>query len=351
MRMPESVSSLSLTAVDAVLVTHQASLRYVTGGFSGSGMALLTADKRFLLTDASQAAWAEQQASDFEVVALGASESLRRKAAALVRSLHLQTLRYEERTISLRRYAAMADTIGGETALLPLGHALDKLRMVKTPEELQCIRAACRVTSRAMQRTVETLHTGETERQIAQRLNIMLLEEGAEELAFPTQVLSGERGAMIHAPESDRPLAPDELVTLDGGASVGGYCADMTRTVCKAADGTLCRSRAEEALQELYAQLVQRLRPGESCGELAQWVNEDLLSRGYAALPHALGHGVGLEVHELPRIVPGSRECLQPGMVIALEPAVYEGDTAFRREDTFLITDSGCEPLTGVSFD
>lgn len=351
MRMPEGISSLSLTAVDGVLVTHQASLRYVTGGFSGSGLALITADRRFLLTNASQAAWARELATDFEVVGLGASESLRRTAAALVRSLHLQTLRYEEKTITLRRYAAMADTIGGETALLPLGHALDRLRMVKTPEELRCIRAACEATSRAMQRTVETLCTGETEREIARRMNRLLLEEGADELAFPAQVLSGGRGAMIHAWPSQRRIQADELVTLDGGASVNGYCADMTRTVCVAADGTRPRDRAEEALQELYHQLVQHLRPGEGCGELAQWADEYLLSKGYAPLPHALGHGVGLEIHELPRIVPGSRECLQPGMVIALEPGIYGDGMAFRREDTFLITDRGCEPLTGVSFD
>jgi Xaa-Pro aminopeptidase len=317
--------------IDALLVTHLPNIRWLTG-FTGSAAVLLVArDRCTLITDFRYAAQAPGEVgSAAEVIIDRASvwDRLRRvleahTPVALAVESHIMPVRDAERVSSIFRGRVM-----------PLADAVEQLRQVKDDIEVAAIRAAAALAAEALAEVLPTVTVGTRELDVAARLELALRRRGSEWHPFPTIVASGPRAALPHARSSARPVERGEFLLIDFGAQVDGYCADITRTV---AVGPV--DDRQRAVYDLVREAQLRARDGIRAGitgRAADALARDLIdSRGYGdAFGHSLGHGLGLEVHEAPRLAATAEVPLPVGAVVTIEPGIYlSGWGGVRLED------------------
>jgi Xaa-Pro aminopeptidase len=328
--------------VDALLVTHLLNVRYLTG-FTGSNAALLLLrdGSAVFATDGRYVTQAATEVPDLETVdTRQVGPDLARRAAAD----SVARLGIEADHVSVSAFRGLEEATGGP--LTPLNGLVENLRMVKDDTEVAALREACAITDVAFAAVIETLLPGVTEQDVAWTLSSLMRDGGAEALAFDSIVAFGPHSAIPHHRPTDRPLATGDLVKLDFGARYAGYHADMTRTVVV--------GPPQPWQTELHSQVAQvqqacreRTRPNATPAELGSLAQDRIEALG-RRLVHGLGHGVGLEIHEDPFLMPASpaRE-LAEAMCITVEPGIYLPDHGgVRIEDTVLVTSSGNEPLT-----
>ena len=334
---------LSERELDAVLVTKEVNLHYFSGFRGDSTVLIVTADHLTLVTDSRYTEQAAEEASAFEVVEQ--TGGLYQKAAALLKEYRVKTVGFEGNVLTYSAYMQLKELLAGiafETAL-----NLDVLRQVKDADEIALIRRACAIADAGFAHILSYIQPGMTELEVAAELEHHMRTLGSERPAFPTIIASGVRGSLPHGVASDKVIARGELVTMDFGAVCAGYHSDITRTICV--------GRADARQRELYDAVLtaqQRalaaLRPGVTGIEV------DRVARDYLAehnlnqyFGHGLGHSLGLEIHEEPRLSKAGKDVLQPNMLITDEPGVYIPSWGgIRIEDTVLITVDGAEPLT-----
>jgi len=229
---------------------------------------------------------------------------------------------------------------------------VERLRMVKDGDELQRIRAAVALGATLFDRALEVLHPGVKEVEVAAEMEYAARQGGAEEMSFPTIIASGARSALPHGRASEQLIRAGGFVVCDFGVILSGYCSDETRTVWVGAVPEDAR-RAYEAVKEAQQAAIDAVRPGIAVGEVDAAARKVLRKAGLGRyFTHSTGHGVGLEIHETPRVADGQREVLQPGMVITIEPGVYfPGKWGVRIEDMVAVTAGGCEVMTATSKD
>lgn len=229
---------------------------------------------------------------------------------------------------------------------------VEKLRMVKDDCELEQIRAAVRIGATLFERALEVLRPGVKEVEVAAEMEYAARLAGAEEMSFPTIITSGARSALPHGRASSQVIERGGFVVCDFGVILSGYCSDQTRTVWV---GDLVDEArvAYEAVREAQVAAVRAVRPGARVGEVDAAARKVLTDEGFGPnFSHSTGHGVGLEIHEAPRVANGQKEVLKPGMVITIEPGVYfPGKWGIRIEDMVVVTATGCEVLTPTSKD
>lgn len=228
-----------------------------------------------------------------------------------------------------------------------IGPGISALRAVKDRAEQDRLRRAATLTDRALDYFLSRLREGVTERQLAAELEGFIVEELGAEPAFPTIVLAGENTALPHGRPGSRPVREHEPVLVDFGVAVEGYRADLTRTVVLGDPPPEVRA-LHDAVRRAQEAAVRRLAPGVPVGEVDREAREALRQAGWEGyMPHRLGHGLGLEIHEAPFLVSGGRDMLLPGHVVTVEPGLYvPGVGGVRVEDDFLLTPEGVEPLT-----
>jgi Xaa-Pro aminopeptidase len=336
--------------LDAVLITTADNRRYLSG-FTGSAGTLLigTATAR-LLTDFRYVEQASSQSPDFEVVqTVGAGWSTVAERAALD---GVQRLGFESEDVTVDAYeqlrAALAEA-GPSIELVPLKGFVETLRQVKDMAEVEILRRAVEIGDRAFERVAAGLRPGVTEREVAWRLEVAMREHGAEGLSFPIIVAAGPNGAMPHHRPDDRPIAAGEPVVIDMGCRVDGYCSDMTRTVVL--------GRPDARFWEIY-NLVLRAQQTCVAGLKAGMTGNqgDALARDVIAAAghgdhfgHGTGHGVGLAIHESPRLTftAGGASPLPVQTVVTVEPGVYlPGWGGVRIEDMVVVGEARCQVLT-----
>lgn len=229
---------------------------------------------------------------------------------------------------------------------------VEKLRMVKDKDELQRIRTAVVLGAKLFDRAVEVLRPGIQEVELAAEMELAARRGGAEEMSFPTIIASGARSALPHGRASNQKIPSSAFVVCDFGVILSGYCSDQTRTVWVGKASEEGR-RAYEAVREAQQAGLEAVKPGITVGEVDSAARKVLQKAGLGRFfTHSTGHGVGLEIHESPRVAKGQREVLQPGMVITIEPGVYfPGKWGVRIEDMVAVTNGGCEVLTPTSKD
>jgi Xaa-Pro aminopeptidase len=229
---------------------------------------------------------------------------------------------------------------------------IERFRMVKDGDELARIRAAVALGARLFDRALEVLRPGVKEVEVAAEMELAARRGGAEGMSFPTIIASGARSALPHGRADDRAIAPGGFVVCDFGVILSGYCSDQTRTVWVGPVPEEAR-QAYEAVKEAQQAAVDAVRPGIAVGEVDAAARKALRKAGLGRyFTHSTGHGVGLEIHESPRVAGGQREILQPGMVITIEPGVYfPGKWGVRIEDMIAVNAGGCEVLTPTSKD
>ncbi|MBR3630225.1 MAG: aminopeptidase P family protein [Oscillospiraceae bacterium] len=333
---------------DCALVTDDINRRYLTGMKSSAGYVLVFPEEAYLIIDFRYIEKAHEIVKTCTV--LQQEPGVLRQLGSLMRRHGAKTCALESMSLTLQR----ADTfrkIEGVEFLTDntLSQALYDLRTVKEPEEIVRIKAAQQIAEEALERLLQTLHAGMTEREVAIELDFNMRRLGAEDLSFETIALTGAHTSMPHGVPDDRVIEPDSFVLMDFGAVVEGYHSDMTRTVCV---GT-----PTEEMREIYHIVrtaqnagLAAARPGITGRELDAAARDIIRDAGYGdAFGHSLGHGVGLEIHEYPVAAPSRTQILAPGNVVTIEPGIYlPGKFGIRIEDFVQINENGCENLTKI---
>jgi Xaa-Pro aminopeptidase len=330
---------------DALLVTNLVNVRYLTGFTGSNGMALIGPDMRAFATDFR---YVEQAAHEVDASfdRLPASQDLLEAISAALRSGQLR-VGFEEAHLSVRDHARLRDRLPDAIELVGLHGVVERLRAVKAPEEIAAIREASALADEAFEELVSRGMVGRIERELATELEYAMRRRGAERPSFEAIVAAGSHGALPHARPRDTEVNDGDLVVIDWGAQLGGYCSDCTRTV---AAGHVNGRSAEIYQLVLEAQLrgLSAVAPGAAGRAVDAVAREMIEAAGHAEhFGHGLGHGVGLEVHEDPRLAQRSDAVLEPGNVVTVEPGVYvPGELGVRIEDLVVVSEEGCEILT-----
>ena len=334
-------SFLAVMRADGAVIHRPENMRWLTG-YTGEGCLFMAGEKRLLFTDSRYIEQAHRQAGEWDVVQITVQASYPARLAEAAAGQGVRSLLLETDYLTFDDYQAYAAALEG-VELLPMGDLLRRLRRVKDARELSAIRRAADIASRAFMNILPRIHEGMTERQVQRILEFEMLECGSEGTAFETIAAAGPNGALPHARPSVRPIQRGELLTLDFGATCEGYRSDMTRTV-----GI---GKVPQALRDVYETVrtaqqmgLEALAPGRACREVDLTVRAYVDERYPGAFGHGLGHGVGLYIHEEPRLSTTSEDVLEPGHVVTVEPGVYiPGLGGCRIEDTVIITGAGTE--------
>jgi Xaa-Pro aminopeptidase len=304
---------------------------------------LITAERAMLFTDPRYATQAPQQSDCDVIVAKG---PLLVEVTKWIRRLKLRALVIEQNRVSFEEYKHLKELLTG-VRLVPVPGAVEVLRMVKSESEIGTIRASVRLNSIALEQALDAFHPSMTEVDLAAEIEYRMRLLGADGTAFETIVASGERTALPHAHPTNHPIQSNQLLLVDMGANVAGYASDMTRTHALGKLNAKTR-RMYKAVLESQLAAIDAVKPGASCASVDRAARSVLRSYGFEQFfIHSTGHGLGLEIHEGPRVGSKERTKLEPGMVITIEPGVYqEGLGGIRIEDTVLVNESGCEVLT-----
>jgi Xaa-Pro aminopeptidase len=335
-RRPERQTALRIAldrdGLDGLLVTHLPNIRYLTGFTGSAALLLLRADATILISDFRYAAQAPAEVGTTTLVEIDQRsvwERLGRLLAARpVGSLgieaHSLTVRDAERVSSLTR-----------ARVVPTVDLVEGLRVMKSPEEVAAIREAAVLAQEALAEVLPEIRPGQQEIDIAARLEGALRRRGSEWHPFPTIVASGPRSALPHARTSDRVVQAGDLLLLDFGAQVKGYCADLTRTVVVGARADERQRTVYQLVQSAQRRAIDHLRPGMLARDGDALARDIIAARGFGdAFGHSLGHGLGLEVHEAPRLAPTSDAPLPEHAVVTVEPGIYfPGWGGIRLED------------------
>jgi Xaa-Pro aminopeptidase len=348
-------AELRSRGLDRLLVGTGANLRYLTG-FSGSnGLAVIDATARGehrFFTDFRDATQSSGQVSAVFEREIAPADLLEAAARALGPGggAGERRLGFDDAATSVKQHARLAELVGEGWELVPCGGAVEALREIKSEQEIRAIRAASELADAALRTTLEAGLAGRTERAVAIELELALRSLGAQAPSFPSIVAAGEHGALPHAEPRDAPIPRDALVTIDWGAYLDGYCSDCTRTYATGRPGGQALATYALVLQAQEAALAA-LRPGVSGRDIDAVAREIIEGAGHAEhFGHGVGHGVGLEIHEGPRLSrTAGEEPLRAGNVVTVEPGVYvPGRLGVRIEDLAVLRDGGCELLTAL---
>ncbi|RJQ45529.1 MAG: aminopeptidase P family protein [Gaiellales bacterium] len=334
-----------------MLVSGIFNVRYLTGFTGSSGCVLITPRKRYFFTDFRYRQQAAREVRDHEVRIVGGPALTGAARYAMARRIRLGVLGIEGADVSQRSYRELRSILKG-IRLRDVSGTIERMRAVKSGREIRLIEQAAAICDRAFGRLVRKQVTGRTEKEVAWLLEGWMRQDGSEPLPFEIIVASGPRSALPHGVASDRVIGPNELVVIDMGARVRGYCSDMTRTF---ATGRLSARRLamHETALAAQAAALKAVVPGAPCAEVDSAARKLIEGEGYGeAFGHALGHGVGLEAHEKPTLAPRSRERLSAGMVVTVEPGIYLPRTGgVRIEDTVVVGPGGPRALTRFARD
>ncbi len=334
--------------LSALLLTKRENVFYLTGFRGSAGVAVAGPSDWVLFVDPRYTLQAREQARGVKVVE--ERQGLLKAAGRWLRKTKPGRIGYEDFSVSCHERSLLENELPKAVRLKPVGELIEEMRAVKGPEEIECIRQAANVTAEVLQEVMPQVRPGAREADLAAEIEYRMKQKGAEGAAFETLVASGPRAALPHATASAKALEKGELVILDLGAILRGYAADMTRTVYLGRPPQRVREYYE-AVREAQAQAVAAIRPGRRGLEIDGVARRALAERGLARyFTHGTGHGVGLEIHEKPRLARREKARLEAGCVVTAEPGIYlEGFGGVRVEDTVLVTSEGAEVLTTAS--
>jgi Xaa-Pro aminopeptidase len=338
-------------AIDALLVTRLPNVRYLTGFTGSAAMLLVRPDDALLVSDGRYGEQARTQlhesgaAARVEIRATVAEQ----RAVLAAAAVGVARIGLEDHGVSWAQQRELADAFAsaGAGEVVPAGALVEDLRRVKDDGEIDRIAAACAIADDAFAALLPRLAEGPTEREFALALEFAMRERGATHMSFDPIIAAGPNGAMPHSRPTDRPIGRNELIVCDFGCVVDGYCSDMTRTVSVGDPGPDARRlydlvlASQQAGRDAVSFAVECVAVDRACRDV-------ISDAGYGeAFSHGTGHGVGLEIHEAPRVAATAAGTLLVGDVVTVEPGVYlPGVGGVRIEDTVVVTASGSRPLT-----
>ena len=349
--------SFSALNADALLVTHLPNIRYLCGFTGSAGILLVEHARATLFTDSRYTLQARQEVYDAST-AIAAHGLIRAVAEALKGRRGAIRLGIAPAQVTVAQKTALQLAAGARVRWLAAPDLIERLRAVKDPDELARMRQSARLISDVWTASVRQIKPGVSELAVAAEIERSMKLQGASGPSFETIVASGPRSAWPHARPTPKLLRKNELVVLDQGAILRDYCSDMTRTVFLGRSSVGARAGVRNKVRSLYAAVLEAqeaamaaIRPGISAASVdvaARKVFKRLGLERY--FTHSTGHGLGLEIHEMPRLGRGEETLLEAGMVVTVEPGVYvERLGGIRIEDEVLVTSQGAEVLTSAS--
>ncbi len=346
-RLGELQSRLEQHRLDSFLITHLPNVRYLCGFTGSAGVLCVTQRDAIFFTDGRYAEQAGVEVQGAKITIRKGKSGMASAIEWLLKrdSLHRVGIEPSRMNVAERDVIARSLGRGRKTVNAPL--IVEQMRTVKSSGEIAKIRAACELGVRLFDNLMQEIRPGVPETEIAGQLEFAARKAGVDEMAFPTIIAGGKRSALPHGRASQAAIPSQGFVVCDFGVILCGYCSDMTRTL------HVGRPRAEsrrvyESVREAQQAGLEAVRPGKTVGEVDSAARKVLYNKGLGRFfTHSTGHGLGLEIHEGPRVAAGQQEVLRPGMVITVEPGVYlPGRWGVRIEDTVVVTQDGGEILT-----
>jgi Xaa-Pro aminopeptidase len=332
-------------ALDALLVTHLPNIRYLTGFTGSAALAFITTQQLFLITDSRYAVQAPAEVKAAAEVLIDPVNVWSRLASLLAQHSHGR-VGIEAHALTVRDATRVERDFRGD--VIPVVDLVEDLRVVKSPDEVEAIRQAAALAQEALAETVRAVRVGSSEVAIASDLEGALRRRGSEWHPFPTIVASGPRSALPHARTSRRVVEAGDLLLVDFGAQVDGYCSDLTRCYVVGARADERQRMVYDLVLEAQRRALRHLRPGMTGAEGDALARQVIQRRGFGdAFGHALGHGLGLEVHEAPRLASSSDHPIPAHAVVTVEPGIYLGGWGgVRLEDDLYLGPDGPECLS-----
>ena len=332
---------------DAILLNDEANMRYFTG-FCGEGLILFSKDKFYVFTDSryTQSSLEETKGRNCEIITVSQESDMFKEVNRVVEKNNIKSMAFEAEYLYYVQYTKLQSEVAVDK-WIPIVEDVDKLRMIKTKEEIDLIRQAEHIGDMAFLHVLSVIREGMTELEVAAEIEYGLKKNGAEKLSFDTIVASGINGDKPHAVPTDKKIKKGELITMDFGCKYKGYCSDMTRTIGL--------GRLNDRQRLVYETVAKAQIAGWSSikkGVLGCDVDKaarDVIGKaGFGEyFGHGLGHSLGLKIHEDPRFSPACKMEIVPNMLLTVEPGIYiPGELGVRIEDLLLITDTGYEMLS-----
>lgn len=343
---------LEVYNIDAVLISSQYSLRYFTGFSGTTGIALAFKEKRFFFTDFRYIAQAKEQVEPkgFTVVKVerGAIDTL----AECLKDSGIKRLGIEDKYVTLSQYVEYKEKFEN-ISFVTLGEEFDKLRMIKTQEEIECIKKAVDIADKVFENILGEIKEGVSERDLAALMEFEMKKLGGDGPSFETIVASNERSALPHGVASDKLLVKEGFVKFDFGVYYNGYVSDMTRTVYLGENPSEKHLEIYNIVLEAQKLACKSVKAGMKCSDLDKIARDYISEKGYGDnFGHGLGHGIGVYIHEFPSLNGKSDIILQEGMVITIEPGIYiDGFGGVRIEDDVVVRKDFGEILNRTSKD
>ncbi len=331
--------------LDAMLITSEPGEFYAVG-FHGEGYVLVTPDKTYYSTD-SRYIEAAEKLEGVELSLIGGGKSHLDLTAEHIKTDHLRRIGMEDGYMSVADYRSTLAVLEDGVELVPAQGLLEGLRACKDAEELAIMRQAQDITDRAFTEILNNLRVGVRETEIAAKLTYLMMSFGAQKNSFDPIVASGSNGSMPHAIPTERTIGAGEFVTMDFGCIYGGYCSDMTRTVCV--------GQPTEEMEKVYYTVLEAQKAGIAVAkagvpgcDIHNAAHDVIRAAGYGDyFGHGFGHSLGIEIHENPGARPANKAPMPLGCTVSAEPGIYlPGRFGVRIEDVILLTEDGCIDIT-----
>ncbi|MCC6731253.1 MAG: aminopeptidase P family protein [Chthonomonadales bacterium] len=344
-RLARARAAMAERDLPALLLTQIDNVHWISGFTGSSAQVLLTAEAALIATDSRYTEQARSECPSLELVSLASSSP--DAIVAVLGTLPVGRLGFEASSVSVRMHGTLREQIPGAIELIATDRLVEGLRLVKGVDEVARIEVACGVVDRAFERIVPEIRPGATERDVMLALEWHMRRDESADVSFDTIVASGPRSALPHGRPSERVLAAGDMVTLDYGARVAGYCSDITRTVSLGRAGREEREVYHVVLDAMN-RAIAAMRPGVSGRDVDAVARDHISQAGYGDFfGHGLGHSLGRAVHDGPGLAPRSGITLAPGMVMTVEPGIYlPGRFGVRIEQDVLVTEDGARVLT-----
>lgn len=331
--------------IDAILISNGNNMRYVSGFAGETGYVYISDKRHAVITDFRYTIQAETEAEGYEVITIGNGGYTEALNDVLAVDM-VKRLGFESKNMLFADYQELKENLKVEE-LVPVANEITAMRRIKTPRELEYIKKAEAIGDRVFTEILDFIRPGMTELEVAAKLEYLLKVNGGQALSFPSIVASGVNSSMPHAVPSHKKIEKGDFLTMDFGCVYEGYCSDMTRTIVI---GKASQKQREVYDTVLKAQLaaLDFIKAGYKGKEIDKVARDIIYSAGYeGCFGHGLGHSVGLNVHEKPRLAMLEEDIIEAGMTETVEPGIYiKGFGGVRIEDLVVVTEDGCENFT-----
>lgn len=333
---------LQAEGADVFLISNPVNRRYITGFTGSAGLVWISSTKQAILTDFRYVEQVKAECPGWELIRI---ETYNDALEELIKGENIRSIVFEEEHVTVKQLREWQDRFAVE--LKGSSGWVEELRMCKTPAEVEHIRRAAQIGDEAFAELLPNIKSGRTEREIALELEYLMRRKGASAMSFAPIVASGPQSALPHARPGERILSYGDFVVMDFGCVVNGYCSDMTRTIV-IGEPEERHLLIYDLVLKAQVEAVEAVAPGKTGAEIDAIAREIIAEAGYGDyFGHGLGHSVGLEVHENPRLSKTDQTVLAPGMIVTVEPGVYlPGFGGVRIEDLVVVTEDGHEVLT-----